>query len=363
MMNKNLYCVILAGGFGTRLWPLSRKGMPKQFLDFNNDGTTLISRIVRLMKDVIPSENLIVSTNLEYYEDVCQQLPELNPLQILREPVKKGTAPSLALAAYHIRELNPEARVVVVPSDIVILEEEPFIETLRKGLDFVGNHEGILTVGITPTRPETRFGYIQIDEDRMVDGMYGVRTFTEKPEESFAKLFVDSGEFYWNSGVLMWNVNSFIDIMRSCLPDISVQFDRIFDSIHNRDSRRSLLYAVYEALPHISVDYGLLEKTDKVFMVTGSFKWNDIESWDLLYDYCSKDENGNVLGMYNSQIYNCNNSMFLCNKENKLVVIDDLSDFVVVDTDDVLVICRRDKETDFKKYINDSLLKYGEKYT
>lgn len=362
MAGKDFYCVVLAGGFGTRLWPLSRKGMPKQFLDFNNDGTTLLSKTVGIMKEIVPKENIIVSTNLDFYEDVCKQLPDLNPLQVLREPVMKGTAPSLALAAYHIRDLNPDANVVVVPSDLVITEEKPFGEVIGRGLEFVKSHEGILTVGIKPTRPETRYGYIQVDDDRVIDGMYGVKTFTEKPEDSFAKLFVDSGEFYWNSGVLMWNVNSFIDIMRSCLPEVSAQFDRIFDTLHNRDSRRNLLYAVYEALPHISVDYGLLEKTDKVFMATGSFKWNDIESWDLLYDYCSKDENGNVLGMYNSQIYNCHNSMFLCNKEKKLVVIDDLSDFLVVDTDDVLVICHRDKETDFKKYINDSLLKYGEKY-
>jgi mannose-1-phosphate guanylyltransferase len=161
----------------------------------------------------------------------------------------------------------------------------------------------------------------------------------------------------------MWNVNSYIEIAKTHLPEMISQFNRIYDTKHNRDERRSLLYSVYEAFPHISIDYGILEKTDRVCMAIGDFRWNDIESWDLLYDYCAKDSDGNVLGMYNYQVYNCNNSMFLCNKEKKLVVIDDLSEFLVVDTEDVLVICRRNNETDFKKYINDAMLKYGEKYS
>jgi len=362
MLGSNNYCVVLAGGFGTRLWPLSRKGMPKQFLDFNNNGHTLLRETVERMMRIFPKDNVIVSTNLDFYEDVCAQLPELNPLQVLREPVMKGTAPSIMLATYHIRDMQPDANILVVPSDLVIKDEEPYMDVINRGMEFVSTNNCIMTVGIKPTRPETRFGYIQIDEKR-AEGIYNVRTFTEKPEEAFAKVFVDSGEFYWNSGILMWNANAFIDIAKSCQPEMIGQFDRIFDSKHSRDERRSLLYSVYEAFPRISIDYGILEKTDKVCMAIGDFRWNDIESWDLLYDYCAKDADGNVLGMYNYQVYDCHNSMFLCNKEKKLVVIDDLSDFLVVDTDDVLVICRRNNETDFKKYINDAMLKYGEKYS
>ena len=362
MLGPDNYCVVLAGGFGTRLWPLSRKGMPKQFLDFNNNGHTLLKETVERMLKIFPKENVIVSTNLDFYEDVCNQLPYLNPLQVLREPVMKGTAPSIMLASYHVRELNPNASMLVVPSDLVILDEAPYLNVIERGMGFVSENPYILTVGIKPSRPETRFGYIQIDEKK-ADGIYSVRTFTEKPEESFAKVFVDSGEFYWNSGILMWNVNSFLEIAKTCLPDMVTQFNSIFDTQHNRDARRSLLYSVYEAFPRISIDYGFLEKTDRVCMAIGDFRWNDIETWDLLYDYCAKDSNGNVLGMYNYQVYNCKNSMFLCNKEKKLVVIDDLSDFLVVDTDDVLVICRRNNDTDFKRYINDAMLKYGEKYS
>ena len=362
MLGSDNYCVVLAGGFGTRLWPLSRKGMPKQFLDFNNNGHTLLKETVERMRRIFPEENIIVSTNLDFYEDVCRQLPDLNPLQVLREPVMKGTAPSILLASYHIHDINPDANILFVPSDLVIIDEKPYVNVIERGMSFVRDNNFILTVGIRPTRPETRFGYIQIDEQK-ADGIYSVRTFTEKPEESFAKVFVDSGEFYWNSGILMWNASAFIDIAKACLPEMVAQFNRIYDNKHSRDERRSILYSVYEAFPRISIDYGILEKTDKVCMAIGDFCFNDIESWDLLYDYCAKDDEGNVLGMYNYQVYNCKNSMFLCNKEKKLVVIDDLSDFLVVDTDDVLVICRRNNETDFKRYINDAMLKYGEKYS
>lgn len=362
MLGSDNYCVVLAGGFGTRLWPLSRKGMPKQFLDFNNNGHTLLKETVDRMRRIFPEENIIVSTNLDFYEDVCRLLPDLNPLQVLREPVMKGTAPSILLSSYHIHDINPNANILFVPSDLVIIDETPYVNVIERGMSFVKDNNCILTVGIRPTRPETRFGYIQIDEQK-ADGIYSVRTFTEKPEESFAKVFVDSGEFYWNSGILMWNASAFIDIAKACLPEMVAQFNRIYDNKHSRDERRSILYSVYEAFPRISIDYGILEKTDKVCMAIGDFRFNDIESWDLLYDYCAKDDEGNVLGMYNYQVYNCKNSMFLCNKEKKLVVIDDLSDFLVVDTDDVLVICRRNNETDFKRYINDAMIKYGEKYS
>ncbi|MBR4593340.1 MAG: mannose-1-phosphate guanylyltransferase [Bacteroidaceae bacterium] len=362
MLGHENYCVVMAGGFGTRLWPLSRKGMPKQFLNFNNNGHTLLRETVDRMKLIFPEENIIVSTNLDFYDDVCRLLPEINPLQVLREPVMKGTAPSIMLASYHIRDINPNANILFVPSDLVIIDEKPYVDVLERGMAFVKDSRSILTVGIKPTRPETRFGYIQIN-DELTDGIYSVRTFTEKPEESFAKIFVDSGEFYWNSGILMWNANAFIDIAKTCLPDMVSQFNYIFNTMHSRDDRRGLLYSVYEAFPRISIDYGILERTDQVCMAMGDFRFNDIESWDLLYDYCAKDSSGNVLGMYNYQVYNCRDSMFLCNKENKLVVIDDLSDFLVVDTDDVLVICRRNNETDFKRYINDAMLKYGDKYS
>ncbi len=310
------------------------------------------------MKKIIPEENIIVATNIEYYDLVREQLPDINPLQILREPARKGTGPCFVMAAYHIRDINPNAKDVVVPSDVLIMEEESYFKTIEDGMNFVDSHEALLTIGIRPTRPETRYGYIQID-DEVTDGMHRVRTFTEKPAEEFARLFVESGEFYWNSGVLMWNVNTFIKAAATWLPEAAAQFDMIYSTCHNRDARRNRMYAFYEALPHISVDYALLEKADNVYMAMGAFKWNDIESWDLLYDISNHDADDNAVIADYTQMYDSRDNLIVeHSRKRKLVVVDGLSDLLVVDTDDALLICSRQNEQAFKKYLNDVKVKY-----
>lgn len=360
MLNNDNYCVILAGGAGTRMWPLSRKRLPKQFVDFFKDGNTLLKRAVTQMSRIIPKENIIVATNIDYYDIVREQLPDLDIRQILREPAMKGTGPAFTLAAYHIRDLNPNARVAVVPSDIQIMDEASYFSTIEQGMEFVGRHDILLTIGIKPTHPETRYGYIQID-DETTDGMHRVRTFTEKPEENFARLFVESGEFYWNSGILMWNVNAFIATAKTYLPQVTTQFDMIYSTCHDRDARRNRLYAFYEAFPHVSIDYALLEKAENVYMSVGSFKWNDIESWDLLYDVSKRDDQDNAIVASDSITYKCNGNLIIeSSSRRKLVLTDDLSDMLVVDTDDVLVICNRHNEQAFKKYLNDIKVKYKE---
>ena len=360
MLSDDNFCVILAGGAGTRMWPLSRRHLPKQFVDFYKDGNTLLKQAYHRMEKIIPKSNIIVATNIDYYDLVRGQLPELDPAQILREPAKKGTGPAFVMAAYHIRDINPNAKVVVLPSDLQIMDEEAYFDTIERGMAFVDKHDMLLTVGIKPTHPETRYGYIQID-DETTDGMYKVRTFTEKPEESFARLFVESGEFYWNSGVLMWNAEAFIKTASVYLPETASQFEMIYSTCHNRDARRNRLYAFYEAFPHISIDYALLEKSDNVYMAMGAFKWNDIESWDLLYDVSPRDDNGNAVIATNTQFYDCKGNLIVENsKGRKLVVLDGLSDMLVVDTDDVLVICNRHNEQAFKKYLNDAKVNNGD---
>ncbi len=361
MLSSDNYCVIMAGGAGTRLWPLSRKELPKQFIDFAGDGSTMLKEAYERISGMFPKENIIVSTNVDYYQETVNQLPMLDPQQILREPVMRGTAPSLIMSAFFIRDINPNAKVLVVPSDIRIIDEEPYREVIEKGMEFVSTNNKILTVGISPTRPETRFGYIQIDDEQK-DGMFKVRTFTEKPEEEFAKVFVESGEFYWNSGMLMWNVQAFIDTANSFLPEIVEQIRRIFDTRHDRNARRNVMYACYEGFPHASIDYAILEKAENVYMIRSFFNWNDIESWDLLFDVSAKDSDNNVLRLKNGLIYNCRNNLIIETNNNKLLVIDDLNDYLVVDTEDVLVICRRDNEAAFKKYVNESKVLFGDKF-
>lgn len=358
MLGNDNYCVILAGGAGTRMWPLSRMQKPKQFVDFFKDGNTLLKQSVHRMEKIIPKENIIVATNVGYYDLVKQQLPDLDPIQILREPAMKGTGPCFVMAAYHIRDINPNAKVVVVPSDVQIMEEESYFETIEQGMRFVGSHDALLTIGIKPTHPETRYGYIQIEDDE-TDGMHRVRTFTEKPAEEFARLFVESGEFYWNSGVLMWNADAFIRAASTYLPDVTAQFEMMFSTCHNRDARRNRLYAFYEAFPHVSIDYALLEKADNVYMAIGAFKWNDIESWDLLFEVSERDAAGNAIIAGDTQTYGCKDNLIVENSTGrKLVVIDGMSDLLVVDTDDVLVICNRHNEQAFKKYQNDLKVKF-----
>ncbi len=225
MTNMDNYCVIMGGGIGSRFWPFSRKTLPKQFLDFFGTGRSLLQQTFDRFQKVIPTENILIVTNAMYADLVKEQLPELDEKQILLEPARRNTAPCIAWAAYHIRALNPNANIVVAPSDHLILKEEEFRAAIIKGLEFVSHSEKLLTLGIKPNRPETGYGYIQIDEPTG-DGFYKVKTFTEKPELELAKVFVESGEFYWNSGLFMWNVNTIIKAAEILLPELASKLHR-----------------------------------------------------------------------------------------------------------------------------------------
>lgn len=223
-INKDNFCVIMGGGIGSRFWPFSRKTLPKQFLDFFGTGRSLLQQTFDRFKKIIPTENIIVVTNALYADLVQQQLPELKAEQILLEPARRNTAPCIAWASYHIRAINPNANIVVAPSDHLILKEEEFLTAIEKGLDFVAGDNKLLTLGIKPNRPETGYGYIQIAEPAG-ENFYKVKTFTEKPELELAKVFVESGEFYWNSGLFMWNVNSIIKAGEELLPELAAKLD------------------------------------------------------------------------------------------------------------------------------------------
>lgn len=357
---QNNYCVIMAGGIGSRFWPQSRVTRPKQFVDFFGMGKSLLQQTYERFARIIPRENIIVSTHSDYSDIVRQQLPELAPEQILHEPAHKGTAPSMAFVAYHIRSLNPEANIVMAPSDQVIMNEELFAKDMHDALAHVAKHNCLLTVGIRPTHPETRYGYIQISHEEE-KGFSKVKTFTEKPEYEFASIFVESGEFYWNTGLFVWNVNTIINTMTEMLPDMSARLNSIFCQEPDRDKRRAALYECYESFPNISVDYAVIERSSNVYMQVGTFGWADVGRWADVYRYSGKDAGGNVVQSGKVEFYNSRNNLVSA-APSKVVVLQDLEGYLISDTEDVLVICKKDEDDDFKKFRTTVMLKHGEKY-
>ena len=360
-MDKNHYCVIMAGGQGTRLWPMSRKALPKQFHDVLGCGRTLLQLTYDRYRHIVPKENILISTHVDYTELVRQQLPEVPDEQVIHEPAFRGTAPSLANLAYHIRTLNPKANIVIAQSDQLVLNEDKFAELISKGLDFVSGNSKLVVVGIKPTCPETRYGYIQIDGEPEEESLYKVRTFTEKPEYEFAKIFMESGEFYWNSGLYIWNVQTIIDTMSKHLPDMMKMLDDIYREIPDRAQRRKRGYEVYTSFPNASVDMSVMERADNVYVMVGEFGWADIGTWDTLYGTLPKDSDGNVFIGCNTLKYDCHNNMVSLPK-GKLLVIQDIDDLVIVDEGNILMVCKRGNEKDIRKFLNDAKMKLGDKF-
>ena len=363
-MDSNRYCVIMAGGIGSRLWPLSRKGYPKQFHDILGCGRTLLQQTYDRYSRIVPKENIIVSTNIEYSELVREQLPEIGVEQILHESSFRGTAPSIAYVACHIRQLNKNANIVVAQSDQLILDENLFVDTIGKGLDFVAENNKLVIIGIKPTCPETRFGYIQIDNDISVtdkSSIYKVRTFTEKPAYEFAQIFMKSGEFYWNSGIYIWNVQTVIDTLAKMLPDMMNDLERVFAELPNRDERRRRVYEIYTSFPNVSMDLAVMERADNVFVQVGEFGWADIGTWDSLYSTLPKDADGNLNMRSHAIMYNSHDNVISL-PEGKLAVIQDVEGLLIVDSGNVLMVCRKGNEGDIRKFLNDARMKMGEEY-
>jgi mannose-1-phosphate guanylyltransferase len=312
----------------------------------------------------VPKENIIVSTNIEYSELVREQLPEIGVEQILHESSFRGTAPSIAYVACHIRQLNKNANIVVAQSDQLILDENLFVDTIGKGLDFVAENNKLVIIGIKPTCPETRYGYIQIDNDISVtdkSSIYKVRTFTEKPAYEFAQIFMKSGEFYWNSGIYIWNVQTVIDTLAKMLPDMMNDLERVFAELPNRDERRRRVYEIYTSFPNVSMDLAVMERADNVFVQVGEFGWADIGTWDSLYSTLPKDADGNLNMRSHAIMYNSHDNVISL-PEGKLAVIQDVEGLLIVDSGNVLMVCRKGNEGDIRKFLNDARMKMGEEY-
>lgn len=358
-MNSNNYCIIMAGGQGTRLWPMSRKAYPKQFQDLLGCGRTLLQLTYDRFSRIVPPENIIVSTHVDYTSIISEQLPEVPENHVIHEPAFRGTAPSIANLAFFIRMLNPNANIVVAQSDQLVLDEEKFADVVSRSLDFVSENDKLVVVGIKPTCPETRYGYVQAEGEPERNSFYKVRTFTEKPAIDFARIFMESGEFYWNSGIYIWNVNVILDAMSKCLPEMTKVLDDIYREFPDRMARRKRGYEIYTSFPNVSVELSVIEKVENVYVAVGEFGWADIGTWDTLYTSLPKDKDDNVIVAGGSLLYDCKDNMVVLPK-NKKLVLQGVDDLLVVDGDDVLMICKKKNEHDIRKFLNDAKMKLGE---
>jgi mannose-1-phosphate guanylyltransferase len=363
-MDKNHYCIIMAGGIGSRFWPLSRTKKPKQFLDILGTGRTLLQQTFDRLRQVFPVENILIVTNADYEDLVSKQLPEINPKQILLEPLRRNTAPCIAYANHKIQLLNPEAKILVAPSDHVILKEQDFLDVVRKGLDFVTASECLLTLGIQPNRPETGYGYIQINGDKtrieLNQSFRRVKTFTEKPDLPMAELFLQSGDFFWNSGMFFWSLTTIMKAFNNYLPDINQLFSE-GAAWYNTDREAEFIGRVYPNCKNISIDYGIMEKAENVFVLCSDFGWSDLGTWGSLYDMLSQDEDRNSVTGSNVFVYNSQNCLINL-PDNKLAVIQGLDDYIVVESDNILLICKKQDEQKIKNYVNDVRIEKGEEY-
>ena len=357
---KNNYCVIMGGGIGSRFWPFSRESRPKQFLDFFGTGRSLIQQTFDRFSQLIPIENIFIATNDRYADLVKEQLPLLKENQILCEPTRRNTAPCVAYAAYRINSINPEANIVVSPSDHLILQEHNFLKNIQTGLNFVGKYPSLLTLGIKPVRPETGYGYIQTEEGGS-ENIQKVKAFTEKPDYELAKVFFESGEFFWNSGIYIWNVKTILDAFHRYLPEISVRFDQGY-SVFNTPDEKRFIEEQYPTCPNISVDYGIMEKAENVYMLMADFGWSDLGTWGSLFDLSEKDQNLNATLKCKSYFVESSNNLVSL-EEGKLAVIQGLDDYIVAESNGVLLICKKPEEQRIKHFVADVNLKYGEEFS
>lgn len=361
-MKNNTYCVIMAGGIGSRFWPLSNKKLPKQFLDFYGTGSTLLQQTYERYKKIVDAKNIYIVTNVEYTDLVRQQLPDIQAEQILAEPTRRNTAPCLAWATYHIHAVNPEANIIFTPSDHLIVKEDEFVSDINKGLHFIYSNECLLCIGIRPHRAETRYGYIQVGEcDK--ENFYHVKTFTEKPEQELAEVFVESGEFYWNAGIFLGKAHTIIETFHKHAPELANSFESFGgNELYGTNEEREFIEKHFPACPNESIEYGILEKTGNVYVMTCDFGWSDLGTWSTYYDSLPKDENGNARQQKKVMLYDCKNCFAGTRNGQKIIVVQGLENYLVADTEKVLLICPKDNPNMIRKIINDTQVIMGDEF-
>lgn len=360
MLNKNNYVAIMAGGIGSRFWPESRTALPKQFLDLLGTGKSLIQWTYHRFKKICPQENIYFITNHTYIQTLKEQIPELDDKNIISEPSRKNTAPCAAYFAHKIMALNPDANIIMSPADHLIMDEHNFDQSCFDALNYVANHEVLLTMGIKPTRPDTGYGYIQYDVENEIDKVHRVRTFTEKPNLELAQTFLKSGDFLWNAGIFIWNVKTIMHALEKHLPELYEVFEQATD-VYNTPEEASVISKLYAQCTNISIDYGIMEKAKNVFVIPAYFGWCDLGTWESAYENSEKDYLGNAVYGDNVMIIDATECMIKVPKE-KLVVMQGMEKMIVIDTKDVLLICERNREQQIKEYVAEVKRNKGEKF-
>ena len=356
---SSTYVVIMAGGIGSRFWPYSRQQHPKQFMDIMGTGKSLLRMTYERFLQVCPAENIYVVTSGEYGGLVKEHLPEITPDQVLLEPIRRNTAPCIAFASYKIAQRDPNAVMVVTPSDHYVGREERFFNSINVAIDAATPGDKLITMGIHPSRPETGYGYIQYLPEETA-GVNKVKTFTEKPEVELAQKFLESGDFVWNSGIFIWSVKAINEAFEKFLPEIGEAFEEGKEKFYTEEEA-GFVQKVYGLSKNISIDYGVMEKAKNVYVVLSDFDWSDLGSWQSMYELRGeKDEDGNVIEG-NALLYETKNS-FVMGSKKKLILAKGLEDYLIADCGNVLVICPMDEEYRFREYVSDVKSKKGKEF-
>lgn len=350
----------MAGGIGSRFWPMSRTAYPKQFLDILNQGRTLIQSTFDRFTQFIPKENIFIVTSQMYEAIVAEQLPELRRENILCEPSRKNTAACVAYVSYKLHEADPKSNLICAPADHIVLDNTAFVKVSIEALDFTAKHNALLTLGIKPATPNTGYGYIQYEEQSVADNVYKVKTFTEKPNLELAKTFIASGDFLWNAGIFVWQTKNIIHAFETFLPEMHEVFD-FEKSSFNTSAEKSALERIYPQCINISIDYGIIEKAENVYVIPSSFGWSDLGTWGSAYETLEKDYLDNAVVGNHVILFDSTKNIVHADSK-KLVLLQGLEDFIIVDTADALLVCKKEKEQEIKEYLAEIKRNKGETF-
>jgi mannose-1-phosphate guanylyltransferase len=353
----------MAGGIGSRFWPMSRTEKPKQFLDILGTGKTLLQMTYERFLPICPKENIYIVANKDYEHLIKEQLPEINPNTLILEPLRKNTAPCVAYASYKIAAINPKANICVAPSDHLILKEDTFVKAIKSCFKKTKKYDCLMTIGIKPTRPDTGYGYIQFTDSDVPETdsrIKKVKTFTEKPNLEMAQFFLESGDFLWNAGIFVWNVQSILKALDTYLPEINNIFKEGI-TIYNTPLEKNFIDEAYIQCKNISIDYGVMEKAKNVYVRASIIGWSDLGTWGSLYTHIKHDSNENAVVGKNVMLYNSNSNIIHVPKD-KLVVLDGLNDYIVVESDGILLICPKQNEQHIRQIVTDVKTQKGDKF-